>query len=59
MVAQPLSVPKSMFKCQLSVRQFGRKGTDELVMLEVYGNPSRPVQNADSDVIEAPGDQPQ
>ncbi|SUZ78660.1 uncharacterized protein METZ01_LOCUS31514 [marine metagenome] len=43
MVAQPLSVPKSMFKCQLSVRQFGRKGTDELVMLEVYGNRSRPV----------------
>jgi len=59
MVAQPLSVPKSMYRYQLGVRQFGRKGADELVMLEVYDNLPRPVENEDSDAIEAPGDQPQ
>jgi hypothetical protein len=59
MASQHLGFPKSMFTYQLSARQFGSKGTDELVMLEVYDNLRRPVENEDSDAIEAPGDQPQ
>ena len=59
MASQHLGFPKSMFTCQLTARLFGSKGTDELVMLEVYDNLRRPVENEDSDAIEAPGDQPQ